>query len=95
MTTTEEPWQRSDLTKAIQRMKTQKAADECGLVAALLKHVPEDVLTKLLALMNDLLLSGGLPPTWQKAVFQSNVAKDSKSHGHIGLSAHCKYSCPP
>ena len=30
MTTTEEPWQRSDLTKAIQRMKTQKAADECG-----------------------------------------------------------------
>ena len=36
MTTTEEPWQRSDLTKAIQRMKTQKAADECGLVAELL-----------------------------------------------------------
>ena len=56
VTTTEDPWQRSDLTKAIQRMKTQKAADERGLVAELLKHVPEDVLTKLLALMNDLLL---------------------------------------
>ena len=70
VTTTEDPWQRSDLTKAIQRMKTQKAADERGLVAELLKHVPEDVLTKLLALMNDLLLSGELPPTWQKTVFQ-------------------------
>ena len=70
VTTTEEPWQRSDLTKAIQRMKTQKAADECGLVAEMLKHVPEDVLTKLLALINDLVLSGELPPTWQKTVFQ-------------------------
>ena len=51
-------------------MKTQKAADECGLVAELLEHVPEDVLTKLLTLMNDLLLSGELPQTWQKTVFQ-------------------------
>ena len=66
----EAPWQRSELTKAIQRMKTQKAADECGLVAELLKHVPEDVLTKLLALMNDLLFSGELPSTWQRTVFQ-------------------------
>ena len=39
------PWQRSDLTKLVQRMKAQKAADECGLVAKLLKHVPGDVLT--------------------------------------------------
>ena len=70
MTTLEAPWPRSDLTKAIQRMKTQKAADECGLVAELLKHVPEDVLTKLLTLMNDLLLSGELPQTWQKTVLQ-------------------------
>ena len=70
VTTTEEPWQWSDLTKSIRRMKTQKTADECGLVAELLKHVPEDVLTKLLALMNDLLLSGELLPTWQKTVFQ-------------------------
>ena len=77
VTTLEAPWQRSDLTKAIQRMKTQKAADECGLVAELLKHVPEDVLTKLLTLMNDLLLSGELPQTWQKTVFQMlpNTAK--------------------
>ena len=58
------------MTEAIQRMKTQKTADECGLVAELLKHVPEDVLTKLLTLMNDLLLSGELPQTWQKTVFQ-------------------------
>ena len=64
------PGQRSELTKAIQRMKTEKTADECGLVAELLKHVPEDVLTKLLALMNDLLFSGELPSTWQRPVFQ-------------------------
>ena len=70
VTTLEAPWQRTDLTKAIQRMKTQKTADEFGLVAELLKHVPEDVLTKLLTLMNDLLLSGELPQTWQKTVFQ-------------------------
>ena len=44
-----------------QRMKTQKAKDECGLVAELLQHLPEDVLTKLLALMNDLLFSRELP----------------------------------
>ena len=47
-----------------------KHRDACGLVAELLTYVPEDVLTKLLALMNDLLLSGELPPTWQKTVFQ-------------------------
>ena len=58
------------MIKAIQRMKTKKTADERGLVAELLKHVPEDVLTKLLALMNDLLFSGELTPTWQKTVFQ-------------------------
>ena len=55
VTTLEAPGQRSNLTKAIQRMKTQKAADECGLVAKLLKHIPEDVLTKRPALMDDLI----------------------------------------
>ena len=55
VTMLEAPGQRSDLTKAIQRMKTQKAADECGLAAKLLEHVPEDVLTKRPALMDDLI----------------------------------------
>ena len=72
VTTLEAPWQRSELTKAIQRMKTQKAADECGLVAELLKHVPEDGLTKLLALMNDLLFSGELPSTWHSFRFEAS-----------------------
>ena len=93
VTTLEAPWQRSELSKAIQRMKTQKTADECGLVAELLKHVPEDVLTKLLALMNELLFSGELPSTWQRTVFQMLPKTAKQSHGHLGLSAHCKCSC--
>ena len=91
VTTLEAPWQRSELTKVIQRMKTQKAADECGLVAELLKHVPEDVLTKLLALMNELLFSGAALNLAKNRF--SNVARDSQSHGHLGLSAHCKCPC--
>ena len=85
VTTLEAPRQRIDLTKAIQRMKTQKTADECGLVAELLKHVPKDVLTKLLTLMNELLLSGELPQTWQKTVFQSCQRQQKlRSHRIIG-----------
>ena len=57
-----------------QRMKTQKAKDECGLVAELLQHLPEDVLTKLLALMNDLLFSRELPSTWREGQ-SSNITQ--------------------
>ena len=59
-----------------QRMKTQKAKDECGLVAELLKHLPEDVLTKLLALMNDFLFSRELPSTWREGQ-SSNITQPS------------------
>ena len=91
VTTLEAPWQRSELSKAIQRMKTQKAADECGLVAELLKHVPEDVLTKLLALMNDLLFSGKLPSTWQRTVFQMlpNTAEAMVTSDYRPIASSC------
>jgi len=60
----------NDFADMLETMNAHKAADECGLLPKFLKHVPEDVLTKLLALMNDLLFSGELPSTWQKTVLQ-------------------------
>ena len=43
-------WEKGEVHKAIKRMKVQKyqkSADECGLVAEILKHVPDSFIDTL------------------------------------------------
>ena len=65
---TETPWTLEELLKTLQRMKLNKAADENGLVAELLKYAPIEYLELLLSSFNTVLFP------WQHAV---NLAQDN------------------
>ena len=66
---TEAPWTMAELKKAITRLKTNKAADDVGLVAELLHHSPEVMLEALLHLFRTVLLTGEVPETWKQTIF--------------------------
>ena len=66
---TEPGWSPDELAKAIQKLKLDRAVDECGLAAELLKHLPDVFLQKLLALYNHVLCSGEVPSSWRRTVF--------------------------
>ena len=66
---TEPGWTLDELAKAIQKLKLDKAVDECGLAAELLKHLPDLYLQKLLDLYNHLLCNGEVPSSWRRTVF--------------------------
>ena len=55
---------------AIKRLKNNKAADECGLVAEVLRCGPHDCLNSFLQIRNDILQKGDVPPSWRKTLFQ-------------------------
>ena len=63
-------WTREELRFAITRFQINKAADECGLVAEILRCVPHDCLNFLLQIMNDILHKGDVPSSWRKTLFQ-------------------------
>ena len=67
---TEPNWSLQELKGAIERMKANKASDECGLVAELLHFAPENVVTALLGIMNQILHTGQVPSSWQNTMFQ-------------------------
>ena len=69
MRLTEPGWDLSELRVAIQRLKTGKCGDEVGLTAELLKNVPEEFLSILLALYNNVLFTGERPESWCKRLF--------------------------
>ena len=66
---TEAPWTMAELKQAITRLKTNKVADDVGLVAELLHHSPEVMLEALLHLFRTALLTGEVPETWKQTVF--------------------------
>ena len=66
---TEPGWTLDELAKAIQKLKLDKAVDECGLAAELLKHLPDLYLQKLLDLYNHVLCNGEVPSGWRRTVF--------------------------
>ena len=47
-------------------MKVQKSADECGLIAEILKHVPDSFIDTLVGHFNDLMRTGQVPTHWRK-----------------------------
>ena len=63
-------WTREELRFAITRLQNNKAADECGLVAEILRCVPHDCLNFFLQIMNDILHKGDVPSSWRKTLFQ-------------------------
>ena len=54
-----------------------KAADETGLTAELLRHMPDDIYNALLQLFNHMLFSGEVPAAWRKTLFKM-LPKTSK-----------------
>ena len=60
---------------AIKRLKMNKASDECGLVAELLHFAPDNVVTALLGIMNQILHTGEIPSFWNKTMFQMQSAR--------------------
>ena len=75
---TETAWEKSDVYKAIKRMKMQKSADERGLVAELLKYAPDYFIAKLVDSFNDLMTTGDVPHEWHKTLFKM-LPKNSRS----------------
>ena len=65
----EPSWTSRELTFAIKRLKNNKATDECGLVAEVLRCVPHDCLNSLLHIMNEILHKGVVPSSWRKTLF--------------------------
>lgn len=63
-------WTQAELNHAIQKMQNNKDADECGLVAELLKNAPGEFLMELLKLMSDMLQNGQVPTSWHKTLSQ-------------------------
>ena len=64
---TEPEWTPCEL--AIQKLKLDKAVDEYGLAAEMLKHLPDVYLQKLLALYNHVLCNGEVPSSWRRTMF--------------------------
>ena len=63
------PWTRADFIQAIKGLKFNKASDECGLTAGLLKTTPEEFLIAMLDAFNFVLHTGHLPASWRLTLF--------------------------
>ena len=66
---TEPEWTPCELANAIQKLKLDKAVDEYGLAAEMLKHLPDVYLQKLLNLYNHVLCNGEVPSSWRRTMF--------------------------
>ena len=66
---TEEPWTLQELMGAIEKLKLNKSADECGLVAEVSQHMSTNFAAKNIYLYNDLLSSGHTPSSWRRTLF--------------------------
>ena len=76
---TETVWEKSNVYKAIKRMKLQKSADKRGFVAeSLLKYATDFVTAKVVDNFTDLITTGDVPREWHKTVFKM-LPKNSRS----------------
>ena len=66
---TEPGWTLDEIIKAIQKLKVDKAVDECGLAGKLLKHLPDLYLQKLFDLYNHMLSTGEVHSSWRSTMF--------------------------
>ena len=66
---TEEPWTLQEYMGAVAKLKLNKSADECGLVAEVFRYIPTSFAAKILRLYNDLLANGHIPSSWRRTLF--------------------------
>ena len=88
---TEEPWTLQEFIGAVEKLKLNKSADECGLVAGVFRYIPTSFAAKIVHLYNDLLSNGHIPSSWRRTLF-TMLAKHRKSGAGHGLSADCLYT---
>ena len=53
-----------------EQTSVEKVADECGVVAEVLKHLPDSGIDTLVAQSNDLMKTGQVPTAWRKTSFK-------------------------
>ena len=53
-----------------EQKSVEKVADECGVVAEVLKHLPASGIDTLVAQSNDLMKTGQVPIDWRKTWFK-------------------------
>ena len=75
---TEEPWTLQEFMGAVEKLKLNKSADECGLIAEVLKYIPTSFAAKILRLYNELLSNGHIPSSWRRTFF-TMLAKHRKA----------------
>ena len=75
---TEEPWTLQEFMGAVEKLKLNKSADECGLVAKVFKYIPTSFAAKILHLYNDPLSNGHIPSSWRRTLF-TMLAKHRKA----------------
>ena len=63
---------------AVEKLKLNKSADECGLVAEVFRYIPTSFAAKILHLYNDLLSNGHIPSSWRRTLF-TMLAKHRKA----------------
>ena len=63
---TELKWTLGEVQFAVAKLKPNKAADGCGLVAELLKHAPPEFLMVMVDLFKHVLFHGDATVTWRK-----------------------------
>ena len=95
------PWTWADLMQAIKRLKINKASDDCGLTAELLKVAPDEYLIAMLDAFNFILRTGQIPASWKLTLFFfffsltpfcRNVAEKSAFHTDEWFQTHCEHS---
>ena len=59
-----------ELQQAIRALKSNKAANDCGLAAELLHHARQPLLQNLLGLFNHVFTTGDVPSAWRKTFFR-------------------------
>ena len=80
------------LKAAIGRAKLAKAAEETGLIAALLGYMPDDICNDLLHMFNHMLFPGGARAIWRKNLFKMLPKKKLKASNDNGLQTNCEHA---
>ena len=65
---TELPFSQDEMAAAIDRAKSGKAADDCGVVVEVLKNASVEYLEPLLTLYNKVLRSADVPGEWKQTL---------------------------
>ena len=86
-----QPFTQKELTEALKKMSKEKAADDSGIVAEMLKQGNSALLDAILNLFNDIVVGGqGIPSRWKKTrltvIFKKGNAKLLSNYRQIAIT---------